>query len=56
MIFNFQFSTFNYFVFLHPKGDTEMLTGIIIPAVIVYLIIKLTDNGSSWGGSSLTNR
>ncbi len=32
-----------------------MLVDIIIPAIVVYLIIKLTDNGSSWGGSSLTN-
>ena len=28
---------------------------LIISAIIVYLIIKYTDNGSSWGGSSLTD-
>lgn len=31
-----------------------MLTGIILPAILVYLIVKLTDDGSSYGGNSLT--
>ena len=50
MIFNFQFSTFNYFVYLHPKGDTVMFE-FIVYILVMYVAIKISMKTAGAGHS-----